>query len=371
MFTDISDSLETGLLRGWFWLRGERAAPESVVLIEVDSRTKERLGLSEKDSIPRSAVSEFLERLAAYHPKAVIFDYVFQGEGPDRATDERLALALKNVPSVIGSVTLLDPERNPEDEKVNFRRTRKRSLRLFSESARYEVPVQLSVSGQFVKKISLVGDPTLPRVPLVRPLKELVDQSIEEPGEGDLINFYGGPFTLNGIPFFKFLQAEELPPTELLQDKVVLVGWTERSINALDPERRDSFLTPVSSQPLYGVEIHGTIAANLLDRTWLRRLSPEAEVLIAFWFMFFVSLAATRYSVRRAFPWILLCDALMFAAAYLAFSKFYYFIPFGTIGAASVPAFLMIGGIYESWSEARKREELQAAMGLLSDSDGE
>jgi len=226
-----------------------------------------------------------------------------------------------------------------------------------------------------VKKLALMADPTLPKIPLLAPLKALVDPSVQEPGDYDLINYYGKPFTLPGIPFYRLVSSDEPPPPELLRDKVLVVGWTERSINAIDPDRRDSFLTPVSDESMYGVEIHGTIAANLLEKNWLRRYSPkwiphltvpEWDTLVAFVVCFLMTQVTTTYSVRRTAPWLIAGAALWFWLSYLAFSRLNYFVPAATLCGVVLPIFLMLMAYAESRREAKRRLSLENAIGMVA-----
>ena len=56
----LSRRAESMLLRSWFSLRGPRPAPESVVIVQIDSRTKQALGIPDREPISRTAISSSL-----------------------------------------------------------------------------------------------------------------------------------------------------------------------------------------------------------------------------------------------------------------------------------------------------------------------
>ncbi|HQH28069.1 MAG TPA: CHASE2 domain-containing protein [Oligoflexia bacterium] len=363
----LGERLESVLLRTWFSLRGARPLSESVAIIQVDSRTKQALGIPDRDSIPRSVIADAVNKLMRCNPKAIIFDAVFEGEGPSPEADRDLALAFSRSPSVIGRSSLQEIEGRNPDGSPRIGRRKTDSHPMFISSAKYVVPFHLVLSNNVAEKIALSGDPTLENIPLLLPLRNLVDPNIEEPKEYDLINYYGESFMIPGIPLFRLLAADGCFAENLLQGRVIFVGWTEGSINSLTPDKRDSFLTPASLRPMYGVEIQATIAANLLDRSWIRRLPPHLELLLVFTLTIVISFMAASLPWKKFVPLITFAAVLWLFASYLAFVRIYYFLPAGTVFILVMPVFSLLLVMAESWAEGKKRHDLEAAIGLGSD----
>lgn len=356
---------DSTLLRNWFLLRGPRPAPESLAILRLDNRTKEALGVPDRDPIPRSAIADAILKLMKYNPKAIIFDVIFDDEGPSPEVDKQLAAALAQSPSVIGRSSLLDIDGRKRDGTPLMARRKTDSYSLFVHSAKYVVAEQATLTANVVEKISLLGDPTLEKAPLLLPLRELVDPTLEEPGDFDFINYYGEPFTIPSLPMHKLL-ADDSAWSGLFSNKVIFVGWTDRSINGLTPDKRDSFMTPVSSTSMYGVEIQATIAANLLDRTWLHRLPFVTEVFTLFGVAFVLSFLATSMSWTQFVPMIVAAGVFWLGFSFIAFVQFYYFIPGLTVFGIVMPVFMLFAAIAEGRREARARQKSEESIGIIT-----
>jgi len=73
------------------------------------------------------------------------------------------------------------------------------------------------------------------------------------------IHYAGVPGTIEWQPYFTVIDDDYFD-SDYYRDKIVLVGVTASSMQT------DSYLTPASGvQPMYGVEIHANIVANLLS----------------------------------------------------------------------------------------------------------
>ncbi len=355
---------ESELLRSWFWLRGARTAPTDIAIISMDSRTKQALKIPDRDPIPRTAIAKVLETLAPTNPKAVIFDTVLEGEGPTPEADQQLAAAIAKVPSVLAMSSMLEIEgRDEKGEPIRGRR-RVVSLPLFVQNAKKMIPMQVMLTGNVVERLALPIDPTLPLVPLVEPLRQLIDPTIPMPSASDLVNYYGPPFTFKTVPMHRLLGDSAQQEAEELRGKVLFIGWMERSINGVDRDRRDSFLTPISDTPMYGVEIHANIAGNLLERSWLRRLTPEGDAIIVLFVTLIGTLLAAGRSALQMAGLTLGYVSICLAVSYFAFTSHQYFIPAATSCVLVLPATMLLLAFWTSKREERRRQKLQQAIGL-------
>jgi CHASE2 domain-containing sensor protein len=155
----------------------------------------------------------------------------------------------------------------------------------------------------------------------VRPLTEIAGIEIPEAGPGvrDLINYYGSPGTINSISLHELVQGNTASLQEKLRDKVVIVGYRSLHVGR-GLQAKDEMYTPVSSSGMYGVEIHAHILGNLIERSWLKRLSLENELL----FIAISVLILTSFVMRYPRPLTLAVSAFILAvvcvADYLAFT---------------------------------------------------
>lgn len=87
------------------------------------------------------------------------------------------------------------------------------------------------------------------------------------------IRFSGKPYTFEIIPFYMLLNGEI--PGEYFRDKIVLVGPT--AVGLAD----DYYFTPMAPQvPMYGVEIHGNIIQQFINRTFWAEISLLGQLII-------------------------------------------------------------------------------------------
>ncbi len=100
------------------------------------------------------------------------------------------------------------------------------------------------------------------------------------------IRYSGQPYSFEFIPFYRVLTGE-IPP-EYFRDKIILVGPT--AIGLAD----DYYFTPLAPQvPMYGVEIHGNIILQLINRRFWSEISFIGQLAITF------ALAAAGYCLLR------------------------------------------------------------------------
>lgn len=150
------------------------------------------------------------------------------------------------------------------------------------------------------------------------------------------IHFLGPPRTIRTVSYYQALKADSHLPKNLFKDKLVFVGLSLKQVPHLQTQRSDYYLVPTTlnhrmgpgqSGLMAGVEIHATIAANLLEDAYLRPI-PMAimgPAAILFW------LACACSALYR--PWrmtaaILLGGLILIpVSGYVAFSVRHYQVP--------------------------------------------
>jgi len=227
---------------------------------------------------PRKYLAESLQKIAAAGAKLIVIDGVPQRDGDDPGIDNQLAEAFKRTPTVIAKSTEVVVDSDPNG---NQRRTKvyNKPIALFEQSVKAVIPMEVRLTGGVVREICLSNERDVfsaDRLPLLSPLRTFVRPDIPEPGGFDFINFYGPPSTLTSLSIGELIGPLTTVSEQYFKDRVVFIGAHSDSGAGVE-SGKDSFLTSVSSEWMFGVEIHATIAANLLDRSWIRRISNQLE----------------------------------------------------------------------------------------------
>lgn len=352
----VGQYLELSMLRSFFSLRGPLPPPSDVVLIAIDDRSYQVLGASTNFPLPRRYIATALEVIQAAKPKVTILDAKIPEERLiDPQADARIEAALRlgkvSIWNGVGVASAAGKEELALPSEERFRK-----------AATMELPMRLYSS---LDHLVYIGNPSpdtakaalSERVWHVRPLTEIAGFAIPEPGPGvlDLINYYGPPGGINSISLYELVQGDPAPLQEKLRDKVVIVGYRSLHVGR-GLQAKDEMYTPVSSSGMYGVEIHAHILGNLIERSWLKRLSLENELL----FIALSVLILTSFVMRFPRPLTLAVSASILAAIcaidYLAFSLWQFWLG----GVATLLAvFVVAAGVssvfYFLRSEAYRR----------------
>jgi len=276
--TSVAARMEYLLEDIYFALRGPISPPKELVIVSVDRKSYEALGVSPFSTLPRKYIAELLKVLAQERVKGVVFDTIFAGPSDDPAGDDALAQALQNpniaivgdagIPKEIDLGTRLVPYQKFSAAKVGH-------VRLFPEFGvvrRFGRLWQKEYQPLSVVGASFLGDA----------------QKI--PDGTDLINYYGEAESIPSIPIYKVLKGEFKAGD--FKDKLVFVGW---GMKIEGPgQAKDSFAVPTSKSTVFGVEIQATLAANIIDGSYIKNLfEPLRENLrLLFIGVFLVTMAA-------------------------------------------------------------------------------
>lgn len=351
-----ADTVEPALLRTWFALRGVRPVPQSVSIVRIDKPAYDKVNRSPGELFPRQFLAEAIEKVAASGAKLIVLDAIAHRPGDKPESDERFARVLAATPTVIarGSEVVIDSDLSGRQRKTTIRH---KPIKLFAESAKGVIPMEVRPTGERVEQIRLSSDRVVfseMNVPLLGPLRQFVRPDIEEPGGSDYINFYGPPSTLPSVSLGQVLGDKSAVPAEYFRDRVVFIG--SQSATGTGAEAgKDSFLTSASSEWMFGVEIHATIAANLLDGSWLRRLPSAKENILLGLVSFAAALAALSVSMSAGAIIALVSAAAWLAASYFAFLRLYFFLP-GLVVVAVLVLLVVIRWAAVATSLGRRRK---------------
>lgn len=343
----MSDIFE---LRTMFALRGPVTPPEEVVIVAVDELTYKTLGLSTREPFPRKFTAKALQEIHKSSPSIVFVDASFQKEPHNEEQSQLLIEALKFGPTVIARTENdLAPDA-PYSGETDVR---------FSDAALFDIPTLFQEERSIVSKIAVMPKQrkTLEDMyPLIPVLQRAGIKNIAIPSPYDVINFYGPPSTIRHISMHKLLEQ-----TIDLSGKLVLVG-TMSNIRTDVPGAYDVVQTSGDfSNPYFGVEVHATIAANLIDGSFIRRLPKLKEGVLIVLFSTLLFLLLLSLSPRISIAFYFLIVALWFCATGLLFILCNFYFP-GVIAFATVGALTIVRSIWNAYkasdNELRERKEL-------------
>ena len=337
----VPEAVEPWLLRQWFLLRGTRPTPQTVSIVRLDKAAYDLANLSTGEMYPRERIAEGIEKIASAGAKLIVLDAIFQRKGDSPAADAQLAAALAATPSIIGRHTEVTVDTDPQGRRQK-RKMSVRPIALFAEAAKGVIPLEVRQLNGVVLEIALSNQRVVfssKKVPLLAPLQQFVSSQLVEPGGFDFINFYGGPSTLTSLSLANVIGPKNAIAPAYFKDRVVLLGVISDAGAGIEAGK-DTFLTSFSNSPIYGVEIHATIVANLLDGSWIRRLPLQVESLLMSLLAFVLSYTVLAASIRKTFLLLFGTAWVWFGFSFYVFCQLYYFVPGVTLFLFLTPLLL-------------------------------
>ncbi len=302
----------------------------NIVIVEIDDTTLQDLKWSEW---PRSLHARAIDNLTEGGPHAIAFDVLFAGESSD---DAELAEAVSRAGNVVLPVAG-DRPTGVSDEGII----------VYSEFIHPVAVVEVEAAGIGHANVAADGDGVVRRIPLV------VGNT-----DGDLYpalalvmlqtGFFGGPdldFFDPGTGRLQFAQ-QDIPVDDRMQMRVHYVARPGQAFHRLsygdvvngDFERSDvtdkfvivgmtatgqpdSWVTPISQEKMYGVEIYANAMDTILYQRYLREAGLPVTGLIVFGMAGLSAFLLPAVRLR----WVGLIVALLFAgyllAAFLVFDS--------------------------------------------------
>jgi len=357
-------ALDIKLKDARFRLRPQIKPDKNVVIAAIDSKSIDELGRWPWD---RSVIASLVENLKYYGAKTVAFDIVFS-EPSNPVSDNALAAAIKEAGNVVAGYFFRNEEKSHSEESLKLLEKSRVTILKVVDNVK-EVPV---VSYSFVdnnlKEISdaavlsgyfnIIPDedgiirssnvllfnngefyPSLSMSALKNYLDTEVILNIAVYGvdylsvgqktvpaneQGQLtLNYYGKQGIFRTVSVVDIVK-KRLNGTDALKNAIVFVGATEIGIN-------DMRATPVDPT-LPGIEIHATVASNVLQGNFLIYNSKvtliEIASIIIFPFILIIILGLLRNTfIGLVFTFCFI--ATYFGLNYVLFA--YYFLNTGVI----------------------------------------
>jgi adenylate cyclase len=196
------------------------------------------------------------------------------------------------------------------------------------------------------------------------------DDSRYHDGRIRLVDFYGPPRTVRTISLYQALDPAQYLPAGFFGGKLVFVGLALPA--ASGPAEKDSFPTPfraASGELTFGVEIHATIAANLVEGRRIRTVPVAVEVLL----LLLLPLAATLVFLRLGpLPGGIAlagCAVLPWAVGFVAFSQRGLWLPVIVPSFIQLPTAYLASVLWYYLSTARERERIRRAFSFYLSPD--
>ncbi|HEX5043240.1 MAG TPA: adenylate/guanylate cyclase domain-containing protein [Candidatus Polarisedimenticolaceae bacterium] len=348
--------LERSALDLLFKLRGPRPAPDRVCVVAIDDPSYRELNLQAGAAVPRPVYAQLIRTLKAEGAAAVAFDILFDSE-TTLENDLDLEAALAEAGNDILGVSLMvtsDPR--------------------FQEM-RWDEPIPpLAQAAAALGEVNFPYDPDgvirsawpmrADRPSLALAAYELATKDTSKREPWRLIDFYGGPRSIRTVSLYQALDPKGSLPPGFFRDKLVFVGASQEAVTT--DKGKDSFPTPWTSAEAgttYGVEIHATVAANLLDGRRIRLLPFWPETLLLLLMPLAASLAFMQLGPQRGGVVFLLSLPAPLLVGWLAFSWRGIWMPVTIPSVIQLPLAYGLSLLWYYLTTAKDRERIKRAFG--------
>ncbi len=339
-----------------------------VVIVYLDLNSFPLLHQDPARPLSRALHAQLLRKLTGDGARAVVFDIVFSGAGPDESADAEFASAL----SASGRAILAGESSGKISEETSGEKTWTRSSKIVQPLDRFATNAASwgiashIIDDDYVVRRYLAGFTSINQPSLTWATAMLLKIPGVNTPEGmaqankSILRYYGPPTALPHVAFEQAL-ATDGTPENFFRDKIVFIG--ARPITQSISGRQDEFRSPFHSwgnKELFmpGVEVHATEMLNLIRGDWLNRVAAPTE----FFLTLLVAIAFGGGLIRlRPIPATVAATIgalLAFALSVAGFSRGVWF-PWLIVSAVQIPAALGGSVLFYSieWYRARKRFE--------------
>lgn len=334
--TDALEPLELDTIDARFSARGDRSPREDIVIVAIDDRSLRETD-SQSGAIPREIHARLLERLRAYRPKLVAYDIGF-GAPKGRRGDRALIEAMSRTHPLVLSANVVGDD---ETKVAGLRTTRELGARVGD-------PRGINDNDGVYRQMPYFTAPKAFAVVVAEVARGRAVDPARFPDGAAWIDYSGPPGSIPQHSFSRVVDGKLSP--RAFAGKIVLIG-------ASAPLLKDIVPTPVSADPMPGVEIHANSVATILDDFPLEEPTGTLDLLLTLALAVVGPLVAMRFSTL-----LTVAAGISSAAAYLVVSQLAFnggvILPIsyplaglfvGTAGAAAVDLLL----------ETRERRRLQ------------
>ena len=342
-----------------FHLRGTRPPPANVCVVAIDDESYGVIGRDKALAWPRALHAELIDTLTAEGAKAIAFDILFTDKSGDTEADAELERAIKDSKIVILGASVVTT-----DDPLFHQTQIEEPYEPFRNAAAAVADVNLPTDSDGVIRFAWPARDGRPGLALAAYELATGDQS-QRTSRARVLDYYGPQRTIKTISIYQALDPKQYLPPGFFKDKIVFVGASQDAAPGL--AKKDAFLTPYRSaqgSTTFGVEIHATLAADLIERREVRLLDRRLEALLLLVlplvatvvFMYLRPLAGgAAFVALLAAPWVM---------GYVALSAKNLWVPTVIPSAIQLPIAYGLSLIWYYLTTVRDRERIKRAFGL-------
>ena len=340
-----------------------------VVLVYLDDKSHKELNEPYDRPWSRRRHAVLLDRLKEMQARAVVFDIVFAGPGPDPSADEAFEAAIRNNGRVIlaadytpyterGAVVenmITRPLERFEDAAAGY------GLAAFTPSQDLDFIVRQHWHGTLDEPDLSWAAAEMASLPVVRASSQRLAER--------WIRYYGGPGIIPSVSYASVLQPQGVP-ADFFRDKFVFVG--ARPMTMYSGERRDELRTPFMSSSttvfpfIPSVDVHAMQMLNLVRQDWLRRLPRPAETAVLALIGVVFGLGLFRFKPLAATGIALAGGLALFLMVFAGFSMWGVWFPWLILGFQIPTAWVgCVAFKSVDWYVQRRRLEEERARNYL------
>lgn len=254
-------------------LRGPQRPPAQVVVVAIDEPSLAAIG--EQWPWQRERHARLIDTLYAQGARIVALDILFSEPG-NPAGDRQLARSVQTHPGTIlaAVVDIIDDPQYRHQSAVHplgsllSDRTRVGGINLPLDADGFVRRALLEYGGMDALSHAAA------RAFLSGAARQRLDALSATVNEV-MINYAGPPRTLTTVSYYQALDPVRYLPADFFLDKLVFVGLSLHTVPEIDSPVADHFPFPYSRRDkkiVSGVEIHASVAANLLAGNYIQRL---------------------------------------------------------------------------------------------------
>jgi len=348
-----------------FLLRGNRPVPSDVCVVAVDDDSYWVLGLDNPSvPLPRGFYGKLVSVLAREGARAVAFDMLFDAPADPEQTAAFAAGMLE-----AGNVVLASTVELIEDPR--FRQaTLIEPTEVLARAAAAVADVNMPTDRDGVIRSAWLSHNDRPTLPLAA-YEVATGDSLPRDQAGRLINYYGPARNVPTVSLYQALEPAEYLPPGFFENKIVFVGATQVAATGASVAK-DSFLTPFrkgSGDTTYGVEIHATLAANLLEGRSVDVVSPWLEAVAILLLPLLAMLGFIFLRPVLGLLVLLVLEAVPWGTAYLAFNAGDLWLPVVIPSIVQLPIAYVASVVWYYLTTVREREKIRTAFAFYLSPD--
>lgn len=300
------DMLEAHTYDSLFLLRGAVVTPEEVVVVAIDEPSFGVIG--KQWPWPRHLHAQLIEGLFQKGAETVAADIVF-ADRSEPSEDRSLADVIKRHPNLIIAAGIDQIDRQHFTQQIQVMPIR--------EFIQHPESVGINIfpvdKDGFVRQTCLNYDPFFSfanvavasyqhKKPIPTDNTDINNPAINHQKKIN-INYYGSPGSIKTVSYYQALHPEQYLPKNFFKGKLVFIGFSLQNLPLVTEKQPDYYFVPYSrhiGKTMAGVEIHATIAANLLQNSSIRPLPFQSvlSIMILFWGILILSTLWTRLAVQ-------------------------------------------------------------------------